>query len=35
MVKLLFHGAKGVEPKQIIEGETGLDARFSRDGAYG
>ena len=35
MVKLLFHGARAVPPNQIYESETGLDARFSRDGAYG
>lgn len=35
LVKLLFHGAKGVSPEMIYESETGLDARFSRDGAYG
>lgn len=35
LVKLLFHGAKTVPPNQIYMSETGLDARFSKDGLYG
>ena len=35
LVKLLFHGAKGVSPEMVYESETGLDTRFSRDGNYG
>jgi len=35
LVKLLFHGARAVSPEMIYASETGLDTRFSRDGAYG
>ena len=35
LVKFLFHGTSSVEPKTILESESGLDMRFSRDGMYG
>ncbi len=35
IVKLLFHGAKAVQPEHIYTNEEGLDMRFSRAGYYG
>lgn len=35
IVKHLFHGCRGTDPKIIYEGEDGLDIRFSNGGAYG
>jgi hypothetical protein len=35
LVKLLFHGTKSVTPKEIYEGNQGLDMRFSRPGMFG
>ena len=35
IVKHLFHGCRGTDPKLIYEGEDGLDIRFSNGGAYG
>ncbi len=35
LVKLLFHGTKSFTPKEIYEGNQGLDMRFSRPGLFG
>lgn len=34
-VKLLWHGARGVDSHQISDNEQGFDNRFSRNGAHG
>ncbi len=35
MMKHLFHGSRGTDPKLIYGSEDGLDIRFSNAGAYG
>jgi hypothetical protein len=35
LIKLLFHGTKSVAPKEIYDGNQGLDMRFSRPGMFG
>ncbi len=35
VLKLLFHGSRKTNPKEIYSSEYGLDFRFSRDGMYG
>ena len=35
LVKLMFHGSTGTDPKIIYESEYGLDNRYSKAGMYG
>ena len=35
LIKLLFHGSSGTDPRHIYQSEEGLDMRFSRKGRYG
>ena len=35
LVKLMFHGSTGTDPKLIYESEYGLDNRYSKPGMYG
>ena len=35
IMKHLFHGCKGTDPKLIYGSEDGLDIRFSNPGAFG
>ncbi len=35
ILKHLFHGSRGTDPKLIYGSEDGLDIRFSNAGAYG
>jgi len=35
MIRHLFHGTKGTDPKLIYESKYGLDIRFARSGLYG
>ena len=35
LIKLLFHGSKNTNPKDIYESNQGLDMRYSSQGFYG